>query len=252
MPLLFSIKREVPLEMKRLFSLSPRLQAVADQVPRGRPLVDVGSDHAQLPVWLVREGAVPRAVATDIRPGPLSRGQELARRWGVDDRIQFRLCDGLSAVTAEEAETVTIAGMGGETIAGILAAAPWTGKTGHTYILQAMSGMDGLRRYLAENGFQICRELLIPEGKTLYVILVAKPGKMPPMSQGEIWAGRQWQGMESPLRGRYLTEELGKLRRAAEGLSRSQCPGDEEKRVQFEKTALEVAEMKKEWELWQR
>ena len=238
--------------MKRLFALSPRLQAVADLVPHGAALTDVGSDHGRLPVWLVKNGIVPRAVATDLRAAPLGRGQELARRWEVTDRIDFRLCDGLSAVTSREAEVVTIAGMGGETIAGILAAAPWTGETGHCYILQAMSGMDGLRRYLSENGFLICREVLVPEGETLYVILFAQPGEMPPLTLGEIWVGRQWQGMESPLRNFYLAEELRKLRRAAEGLCRSQHPGDEEKRDRFEQAAREVAEMKKEWEQWQR
>lgn len=238
--------------MKRLFSLSPRLRAVADLVPHGAALTDVGSDHGQLPVWLVKNGIVPRAVATDLRAAPLGRGQELARRWEVTDRIDFRLCDGLSAVTSREAEAVTIAGMGGETIAGILAAAPWTGETGHCYILQAMSGMDGLRRYLSENGFLICREVLVPEGETLYVILFAQPGEMPPLTLGEIWVGRQWQGMESPLRNLYLAEELRKLRWAAEGLSRSQHSGDEEKRDRFEQAAREVAEMKKEWEQWQR
>lgn len=238
--------------MKRLFSLSPRLQAVADLVPPGAALVDVGSDHGQLPVWLVHQGIVPRAVATDLRPGPLSRGRELAQRWGVNDRIDFRLCDGLSAVTSQEAQAVTIAGMGGETIAGILDAASWAGEAEHRYILQAMSGMDGLRRYLSENSFRIHQEFLVPEGETLYVILSVQPGSMEPLTTGEIWVGRQWQGMESPLRERYLAQELRKLQWAADGLTRSHRPEEEEKRAWFERAAREVAEMKKEWEQWQR
>lgn len=238
--------------MKRLFSLSPRLQAVAQLVPAGSRLADVGTDHGQLPVWLVCQGIVPRAVATDLRPGPLSHGLKLAQRWEVDNRISFRLCDGLSAVAPEEAEVVTIAGMGGETIADILDAVSWTKAPGLRCILQPMSGMDGLRRYLSENGFFIRREVLVPEGETLYVILLAEAGEMAALTEGEVWVGRQWQGMESPFRDRYLAEELGKLFRAAEGLSRSRCPGDEEKRTRFEQAAREVAQMKKEWEQWQR
>ena len=117
--------------MKRLFSLSPRLQAVAEMVPAGSRLTDVGTDHGQLPVWLVCQGIVPQAVATDLRPGPLSRGVELAQRWEVDNRISFRLCDGLSAVAPEEAQVVTVAGMGGETIADILDAVSWSKAPGH-------------------------------------------------------------------------------------------------------------------------
>lgn len=238
--------------MKRLFSLSPRLRAVAELVPRGAKLVDVGTDHGRLPVWLVHQGLVPCAVASDLRPGPLSRGQALAERWGVSDRVFFRLCDGLSAIAPQEAEVVSITGMGGETIAGILHATPWTREVGHRYILQPMSGMDGLRRYLSENGFRIREEVLVSEGETLYVILLAEPGKMKPLTRGEIWVGRQSPEMKSPLRSHYLEQELNKLRWAAEGLSRSQNPEDEEKREQFKRAAGEVAQMKEEWEQWQQ
>lgn len=238
--------------MKRLFSLSPRLQAVADMVPKGSKLADVGTDHGQLPVWLIRQGLVPQAVASDLRSGPLSQGQALAQRWEVSDRVSFRLCNGLAAIRPEEAEIVTIAGMGGETIADILAAAPWSRNTGHRYILQPMSGMDGLRRYLSENGFMIVQERLVPEGETLYVILFVEPGEMQPLTEGEIWVGRQVPDMESPLRKRYLEQELKKLRLAAEGVSLSQRPEDGKKREQYERAVLEVAQMKKEWEQWQQ
>ena len=159
--------------MKRPFSLSPRLAAVAELVPQGTRLADVGTDHGRLPVWLIQHGVVERAVASDLRPGPLSRARALAERWAVADRISFRLCDGLSGIGSEEARTVTVAGMGGETIAEILAAAPWTGESGHRYILQPMSGLDGLRRYLSGHGFAIRRETLVEEGETLYVVLLA-------------------------------------------------------------------------------
>ena len=238
--------------MKRLFSLSPRLQAVAELVPPGSKLADIGTDHGRLPVWLVRQGLVPSAVASDLRPGPLSRGQALAQRWGVAEQISFRLCNGLASLSPEEADVITIARMGGETIADILAAAPWSGDTGHCYILQPMSGMDGLRRYLSENGFAIDREILVTEGDTLYVILLVQAGKMMPLTTGEIWVGRQYLGMKSPYRSRYLEQELSKLRWAADGLCRSQHPEDEEKRGEFERAVQEITEMKKEWEQWQQ
>ncbi len=236
--------------MKRLFSLSSRLQTVADLVPPGAALADVGTDHGQLPVWLVRKGIVSQAVATDLRPGPLSRGQALAQRWEVADRVAFRLCDGLSAVSPEEAEVVTIAGMGGETIADILAAASWSRDAGHRFILQAMSGVEGLRRYLSGNGYAILREVLVQEGGTLYVILLAEPGKAEPLSEGEIWVGQQSPQMDSPLRRPYLEQEFQKLLRAAEGLRHSQRPEDRLKLEGFERAAQEVAQMKKEWEQW--
>lgn len=146
---------------------------------------------------------------------------------------------------------VTIAGMGGETIADILQATRWTREPGHTFILQAMSGMDGLRRYLSVNGFLIRLETLVQEGRTLYVVILAQIGEMKPYTEGEIWVGRQSRDMEAPLRSRYLEQELTKLRRAVEGLEQSQRPGDREKRLWYALAAQEVERMKKEWDAWQ-
>jgi len=236
--------------MKRPFSLSPRLRAVAELVPPGTRLADVGTDHGRLPVWLVQHRVVEQAVASDLRPGPLSKAQALAQRWGVSDRISFRLCDGLGKIAPDEVETVTITGMGGETIADILNAAFWSRDPSHCYILQPMSGQDGLRRYLSETGFAIRREVLVAEGDTLYVILLAQPGKMAPLTEGEIWVGRQTRDMDSPLRGRYLDQELSKLRWALEGLSRSERTEDQEKLALYRAILEEVEGMKEEWKLW--
>lgn len=238
--------------MKRPFSLSPRLQAVADLVPSGARLVDVGTDHGRLPVWLIQHGVIDWAVCSDLRAAPLSRARALAERWEVSEKISFRLCDGLSAILPWEAETVTIAGMGGETIADILQAARWIGEAGHRYILQPMSGIDGLRRYLSASRLAICREVLVEENGTLYVILLAEPGEMKPLTEGEIWVGRQNPEEKSPLRSRYLTQELQKLRRAVAGLERSQRPEDIQKRKWYELALWEVENMKREWEQWRQ
>ena len=225
---------------------------MADLGPQGAKLADVGTDHGQLPVWLIQHGVIPSAVASDLRPAPLARSKMQAERWGVSDRISFRLCDGLNDIQPQEAEVITIAGMGGETIAGILHAAAWTEKSGHCYILQAMSGMDGLRRYLSGHNFVIRQEIIVPEGDTLYVVLFVEPGEMPPLSEGEIWVGRQASDLDSPYRSRYLSQELIKIQRAMAGLQHSQRSADREKYLQFQLAAREVEHMKKEWDLWQQ
>ena len=103
--------------------LQPRLQCLADLVPAGAKLVDVGTDHGYLPVWLVQRGHISRAIASDINEAPLRHARETAARCGVTDRIDFRLCSGLDAVAPHEADTVVIAGMGAETSASVLSAA---------------------------------------------------------------------------------------------------------------------------------
>ena len=90
-----------------------RLHAIATQVPLGAKLADVGTDHGYLPVWLLVHGRIDKAVAADLREGPLGRARETARQHRQEGKISFRLCDGLTGIAADEADTVIIAGMGG-------------------------------------------------------------------------------------------------------------------------------------------
>ena len=110
--------------MKQL-ELSPRLALIAGWVPPGAKLADVGTDHAYLPVWLTLHGRVVSAIASDLRKGPLERARATGRTYGAEG-IDFRLGDGLAFIRPDEADTIVIAGMGGENIAQILAGAPWT------------------------------------------------------------------------------------------------------------------------------
>ena len=88
--------------MTKKIELSSRLRMVADLVPAGVRLADVGTDHAYLPSALLQEGRISSAIAADLRSGPLSRAKNTAEECGLLDRISFRLCDGLTGVRAEE------------------------------------------------------------------------------------------------------------------------------------------------------
>ena len=200
--------------------LTPRLQAIAEQIPQGARLADVGPDHGSLPAWLLCNGCIDSAIAADLREGPLNRAKKTAGRFGVAERISFRLCDGLSAIRPEEADTVVIAGMGGETIISILKAAPWT-KEGTLLLLQPMTGTAELRLWLQEHGYQITGERIACEGEKLYNILTVRGGDMPPLSPAEIWAGRQNGG---PQRLEYLDLVRNKVEKALRGQQAAQAP----------------------------
>ena len=152
--------------MGKHLELTPRLRQIAAWVRQGAHLADVGTDHAYLPVWLTLQGRVASAIASDLRRGPLDRAQETGRRYGVGDRITFRLGNGLAAVAPEECDTIVIAGMGGENIAQILAGAPWTADGRHTLLLQPQSRAEALRRFLAEHGFAVVGHDHLGHGRT--------------------------------------------------------------------------------------
>lgn len=232
--------------------LTPRLQAVADLVPANASMADIGTDHAYLPVHLLLEKRVIRAIAADLRQGPLDRARLTAKEYDCLENIAFRLCDGLSGIGPEEADTIVIAGMGGETIAAILDAAPWTRDGTYTFILQPMSAQNDLRRWLWHNGYGIQQERIVREGEKLYNILLVRHGDAIPMSIGEEWAGRQDPDTQQALRGEYLQRLLDKTGRAIEGISRGTSEKNRERLKELREIHAALQDMKREWDTWHR
>ena len=171
------------------------------------------------------------------------------REYGLTGKVAFRLCDGLSGIQPDEVDAAVIAGMGGETIAAILSAAPWVRAGDVPLILQPMSSFPDLREWLQKNGFSIQKERLAREGDTLYTALLVRAGEMGPLSPAELWAGRN---TADSLRGAWLDLWIARTRRALEGMSRAQGEEVLPRRRALEEVADGLADMKKEWEQWQK
>ena len=228
--------------------LSPRLRMAADLVPAGARLADVGTDHAYLPAALLLEGKIPWAVAADLRRGPLDRARATVRTYGLTGRVAFRLCDGLTGIRPDEVDAVAIAGMGGETIAAILQAAPWVRERDVPLILQPMSSMPDLRTWLQDNGFRIETERLAREGDALYTARLVRAGEMGPLTPAELWAGKN---SGEALRGAWLDQWLARTGRALDGMAQARGEGVPARRRALEEVRSGLIEMKEEWEQWQ-
>lgn len=146
---------------------------VASMVRRGSRVADIGTDHAYLPVYLVQAGICPGGIAADIRSGPLDAARRTVTEAGLTDVIVLRLGDGLAPVKAVETDDVVIAGMGGETIVEILAAADWVKDARLRLVLQPMTRAEELRRWLLTSGFAITEERLVRDGHRLYPVMAA-------------------------------------------------------------------------------
>ncbi len=229
--------------------LSPRLRMVGELVPAGARLADVGTDHAYLPAALILEEKIPRAVAADLRRGPLDRARATVREYGLTESVAFRLCDGLTGIRSDEVDAVAIAGMGGETIAAILEKVPWVREGDVPLILQPMSSMPDLRGWLRENGFRIETERLAREGEMLYTALLVRAGEMGPLSPAELWAGRN---RNDPLRGAWLDRWIARTGRALEGMAQAQGEDAPPRKRELEEVLEGLTDMKKEWEQWQQ
>ncbi len=153
--------------------LDERLETVASLVRRGSVIADVGADHGYLVCELINRGVCPSGFATDINEMPLERARETVARCGLEDRVTLALCDGLSGLKPGCAQDVVIAGMGGELICSIIAAAPWLRESGIRLILQPMSKAGELRRWLCRSGFGIICERAALAGGHVYTVIAA-------------------------------------------------------------------------------
>ncbi len=224
--------------------LQPRLQAIAGLVPTGARLADVGTDHGYLPVRLLLNGRIEHAVASDINEAPLRHARRTAEEYGTAAQMDFRLCAGLDAVAQDEADTVVIAGMGGETIIGILENAGWDWD-GVTLLLQPMTKAELLRRWLPEHGFRVAAEQLVRDKGVIYAILTVRTGRGTAPTGAEAWCGAGL--LHDPLYGDYARERIAKLERAAAGM-RSGKGADDAQIASLEADAAELKERVKEWE----
>ena len=142
----------------RLPALRPRLAMAASLVPHGATIADIGTDHAYLPIHLVRVGVCPRAVASDICEGPLQNAAKAIERAGLSDRIELRCSDGFRRFAHTDASCWVLAGMGGTLIARLLEQAAWLRAPGTALILQPMRHAWEVRAWLCTHGFRIEEE----------------------------------------------------------------------------------------------
>lgn len=141
-------------------------------IPEGSVVADIGTDHGYLPIRLVRDKAVKKVIACDVRESPLSVAVRNAREAGVSHLIDFRLSDGLEGLDQGEADVYVICGMGGFVIMGILEAAIQKAKiaSGAGFIMSPHSDEETFRRFLYKNGFFIKNENMICDSGMFYVI----------------------------------------------------------------------------------
>ena len=206
----------------RQLQLQPRLQLLASLVPEGSRLADVGTDHGYVPVYLLQRGLIKGAIASDIGAEPLQHAKNTAAEYEVEG-IDFRLCPGLDAVAPEECDTILIAGMGGETIITNLENAPWTKRGDHLFLLQPMTKVEMLRKWLADNGYTFTGERLVFDKDHLYPIMMVRGGTQEKLTLGQQYGGVMLDG--DLLYGEYLDERIMKLTVAIDGLMRAKDEG---------------------------
>lgn len=155
--------------------LSRRLKAVASLVDEGAVIADIGTDHAYIPIDLVRRHVVPRAIAMDVHAGPLERAREHVCDAGFEREIELRLSDGFEKLLPGEADCAILAGMGGGLVTRILKEHWDVTQSLGTCILQPQSEIAKVRAFLLREGFLVMEEQMVCEDGKYYPMMKVIP-----------------------------------------------------------------------------
>ena len=172
-----------------------RLQKIAEMVKAGMIMADIGTDHAQLPVWLVSKGRVPYAYACDVAEGPLSAAQETVSQAGLNDQIRTILSDG----------------MGCQTAVMILDRAEKRLKDLKQIIVQVNTDVPVMRRWISDHGCSVDGEAVVRDRGHDYVIISFTMHPHAPYSEQEIVCGILLDAENDEVYREYAERRIGTL-----------------------------------------
>jgi len=223
--------------------ISPRLLKIEELIPSCNCIADVGTDHAYIPILAISKGKCHKAIASDINRGPVDRAAKNINEHLMGDRIQTRLGPGLSVLREGEADTIVIAGMGGNMISDILSQDILKAKSAKTLILQPMTHQDVLRETLRNLGFKIIDEELVREDRRYYQIIKTTSGNGNTYrNKAEYILGLKLIEKKHPLLKEYITYNKEKLSKVLERIDSRQ---QEERYKEIVSLICEMEEIEK-------
>lgn len=163
--------------MRKRKRIPDRMLAIASIMDKSKVIADVGCDHAYISINILENGKAEKIIASDLREGPLRIAKDNIKLAGFEDRIEVRLCPGLSAYREGEVDTILISGMGGMLVKDILSDGIKVVEKADTLILEPQSDLRVVRAYLREIGFEIVDEDMIKESGKYYQIIKAVRGE---------------------------------------------------------------------------
>lgn len=228
--------------------MNKRLKLISEYIENGKGVVDVGTDHGYLPVFLAENGYGGNIIASDINADPLSKAVKNAASAGVSDRISFLLCDGLRKCPPDKVDTIVIAGMGGDMILKIIEETEWCMSPKYKLILQPMSKCEILRYWLAYNGFEISNELLVEENGTIYQIMIVTFGGYTALNDAELYTGKYELSENKNLYCKQFNAVFNRVERAISEIKRGELIPEYRLKL-FEEILTQLKEMRVKYDI---
>ncbi|MCL2592729.1 MAG: class I SAM-dependent methyltransferase [Defluviitaleaceae bacterium] len=203
--------------------ISKRLLAIIKMIKHDH-LIDIGCDHAYIPIYTIKNGIVKNAIAGDLNPGPLEMAKKNAIAYNLADKIDFRLGSGLSIVKDSERAgfCAVIAGMGGFLINKILEAARESLHEYSQIILQPQSDLYDVRKKVHELVLKIVDEEMVFEAGKYYNILSIEHGEDCAYQERDYILGKINIERKNDVFLEYAKGELAKLKKILSNLDKNE------------------------------
>ncbi|MGE5615138.1 MAG: tRNA (adenine(22)-N(1))-methyltransferase [Bacillota bacterium] len=204
--------------------INKRLKMIVEQIPKCNVLADIGTDHAYVPIYAVKTGLCERALAVDVKAGPLEAASLNIKRHGLENYVETRQGNGLEAVRLSECNVVVIAGMGGLMIRDILSSELDKARAANLLLLQPNTSAEALRKWLYEHGFALTCEKLVKDAGKIYCAIMSKwDGKFEKKDEFTYYVGEKvFSGNELFIK-EYLDKKLRDVEAIIRGRSRKGC-----------------------------
>lgn len=165
-----------------------RLMEIVNIIDNDKSVIDIGTDHGLVPLYLAKNKISTDILATDISAPSLKKLEDK-----LDDDlreiIKTKVTDGFKSIEAKENQVAVIAGMGGNTIIDIIDKSLDFAKNLDYMILASNIATEKLRDYLIQNNFEILRDFLTFEHGKYYDILKVSYGNSRQLSLSDIYYG---------------------------------------------------------------
>ena len=134
-----------------------RLEAIASLVDKDAFTLDIGTDHAYLPIYLINNNITNKVIASDISKNVLSQSLNNLKKYNLDDKVLLVQSDGLNNIK-DNVDIAIIAGMGAHTIINIINKAK---KLPKKLIIQSNNNVDKVRKYMQGINYKIIKEMVV-------------------------------------------------------------------------------------------
>ncbi len=209
-------------------------------VRRGNTVADIGTDHAYLPAYLVLNGISPKALACDVRKGPLNNAAKTVEQYGISEKITLRLSDGFDEIEPYEADDFIMCGMGGTLMEELVSRTGWLKDKSKRIIVQPQSHAEDIRRFFVDNGFEILFEDACVDSGKIYCAMAAEyTGNITVKNISYIYTGKL-PDCRKPEAKLYLENIISRLKTKSEA---EKLHGNPETAAYLEKVISETEEI---------